>query len=807
MRERERNVQGTEFPLLPLKDIVVFPHMIVPVFICEDLCVNAVEHALHGDRKIFLSAFKGKDDTSDLSSSLSPPFDVYDIGSICEITRTRKLPDRRMKVLVQGVTKASIARLVQTDHFPIVEVQTVPENWGYRSSAEIEALIRAVRENLEKMVSLGKVLPPDMLMVLEDVSEPGRLSDLVAANLGLKVRDAQGILAISDPVERLHKVCSFLSQEIEVLRMQVKIQSRAREDIGKAQKEHYLREQIRVLRDELGDADSREDVSDLCRQIERVRLTPTAREEATRNLRRLEKMHQDSSEASLTRSWLEHVLALPWQIFTEDNLDLKKVKAVLDNDHFGLDEVKDRIIEYLAVKKLNPSVSSPILCFVGPPGVGKTSLGRSIAAAMGRKFSRVSLGGVRDEADIRGHRRTYVGAYPGRIIQCLKFSESSNPVIMLDEIDKIGADHRGDPASALLEALDPEQNSLFIDHYLGLGLEFDLSRVLFIANANSVATISHALRDRLEIIPISGYSVEEKIAIANQFLVPKQLSEAGLNRRGINVGFSRAAISKVINGYTRESGLRTLEKKIASVCRKIARRIVETNVGKQDIRITPRQIEKQLGSGYVNDFSYMESQAGVALALAYTPFGGDVLAVETNVLRNGQSRLKLTGQVGDVMNESAHAALSFIVGNAAFFGFDARTLTANEIHIHIPAGAAPKDGPSAGVSIATSILSAVLDVAPPQAVAMTGEITLHGRIFAVGGLKEKFLAAQRHRITEVIVPATNKASVLDLAPDVKKSLKIHYVADYFVAFRLLFNRGLELIGRAPIIASDSELAG
>ena len=804
MREQERNTQGTEFPLLPLKDIVVFPHMIVPVFISEDVCINAVEHALHSDRKIFLSAFKGEDDATDLDSSLPPPFDVYDIGLICEIIRTRKLPDRRMKVLVQGVTKARIEKLVRTEHFPTVKVQTVSENWSYRSSTEVEALIRAVRENLEKMVSLGRVLPPDMLLVLEDVSEPGRLSDLVAANLGLKVREAQGILAISNPVERLRKVCNFLSQEIEVLRMQVKIQSRAREDIGKAQKEHYLREQIRVLRDELGDADSREDISDLYRQIEKVRLTPVAREETTRNLKRLEKMHQDTSEASLTRSWLEHVLALPWQVFTEDNLDLKKVKAVLDNDHFGLNEVKDRIIEYLAVKKLNPGASSPILCFVGPPGVGKTSLGRSIATAMGRKFSRVSLGGVKDEADIRGHRRTYVGAYPGRIMQCLKFSESSNPVIMLDEIDKIGADHRGDPASALLEALDSEQNPSFIDHYLGL--EFDLSRVLFIANANTIATISHALRDRLEIISISGYSVEEKIAIANQFLVPKQLSEAGLNQKGINVDFSRAAISKVINGYTRESGLRTLEKKIASVCRKIARRVVETNMGKQDIRITPRQIEKQLGSGYINDFSHMESQAGVALALAYTPFGGDVLAVETNVLRNGQSRLKLTGQVGEVMNESAHAALSFIVGNAAFFGFDARTLTANEIHIHIPAGAAPKDGPSAGVSIATSILSSVLDVAPPQAVAMTGEITLHGRIFAVGGLKEKFLAAKRHRVTEVIVPATNKASVLDLAPDVRKNLKIHYASDYFAAFRLLFNRGLEFPGPATVATSDNKLA-
>ncbi len=776
---------GREFPLLPLKDIVVFPHMVVPVFTSEDICANAIDNAVQNDRRIFLSAFCSQEEDDRLPTSLPPPFDVYDMGLICSIIRTRKLSDGRVRVLVQGGERAKITHLVQCEPYPLVNVQPVLVQSTQHNTAEVEALARAVRENLETVVSLGKLLPPDMLMVLEDVDDPARLSDLVAAHLSLKVQEAQGVLTISSPLERLRKVCNFLAREIEVFRMQIKIQSQAREEIGKVQKEHYLREQIKVMKNELGDGDVKDEIAELWQQVKRIRLSPRAKDEAVRHIKRLEKMHHDTSEASLTRAWLEHIFALPWEVFTVDNLDLKFVKEVLDSDHFGLQTVKDRIIEYLAVKKLNPAASSPILCFVGPPGVGKTSLGRSIARAMGRKFARVALGGVRDEADIRGHRKTYVGAYPGRILQCLKFAESSNPVIMLDEVDKIGADHRGDPAAALLEALDAEQNATFVDHYLGV--EFDLSRVLFIANANTMATVPHALRDRLEVIDISGYSEAEKISIASHFLVPKQLSEAGLNSKGLQVSFSRAALSKVINGYTRESGLRTLEKKIASVCRKIARQVVETNVTTRAIKVTPRQIVRQLGAGCVDSFHYRNAQRGVALALAYTPFGGEMLAIETNVLRNAQTRLKLTGQIGEVMNESAQTALSFVVGNAAFFGFDAKLLTANEIHIHIPAGATPKDGPSAGISITTSILSAVLNVAPPQAVALSGEITLHGRVLPVGGLKEKFLAAQRHRVFAIVLPSQNRPAVQELTADIKKNIKIHYVEDYFTAFRLLFN--------------------
>lgn len=785
---------GMEFPLLPLKDIVIFPHMVVPVFISEDICINAINSAMHSGKHIFLSAFCSQGEENGLLSSLPPPFDVYDVGLVCSIIRTRKLSDGRMRVLVQGVSRAKIMHLVQCEPYPRVSVQPVTERNAPHNTAEVEALSRAVRENLETVISLGKLLPPDLLMVLEDVSDPARLSDLVAAHLSLRVQEAQGVLALSSSLERLRKVCNFLAREIEVFRMQVKIQSQAREEIGKVQKEHYLREQIKVMKNELGDGDVKDEITELWQQMKKVKLSPRAREETIRHIKRLEKMHHDTSEASLTRVWLEHILALPWEIFTKDNLDLKRVKAVLDSDHFGLKAVKDRIIEYLAVKKLNPDVTSPILCFVGPPGVGKTSLGRSIARAMGRKFARVALGGVRDEADIRGHRKTYVGAYPGRIMQCLKFAASSNPIIMLDEIDKIGADQRGDPAAALLEALDAEQNATFVDHYLGV--EFDLSRVLFIANANTMETVSYALRDRLEVIDISGYSEGEKISIANHFLVPKQLSEAGLSGKGLRVSFSRAALSKVINSYTQESGLRTLEKKIASVCRKVARKVVETNVTARDIKITPRQIVRQLGAGRVDNFSYRDAQSGVALALAYTPFGGEILAIETNVLRNAQTRMKLTGQIGAVMNESAQTALSFVVSSAAFFGFDAQLLTANEVHIHVPAGAIPKDGPSAGLSITTSILSAVFNVAPPQAVALSGEITLHGRVLAVGGLKEKFLAAQRHRIFELILPTQNRPAVQELAPDVKRNIKIHYVDDYFAAFRLLFNLERDLSYRS-----------
>ena len=787
----------TEIPLLPLKDIVVFPHMIVPVFINEDLCINAVEHALAHQRKIFLSAFKVAGEKGDgLQCTLEPPFDVYDIGTICSIMRTLKLPDGRMKVLVQGISKAEVQQLSHSEPFPLVHIKSVEEPVIVKNSPEVEAMIRATRENLEKVVSLGKVLSPDILMVLEDVTDPGRLADLVAANLGLKVQEAQSILAVYNPVERLRTVHRYLSREIEVYQMQVRIQSLAKEEISRTQREHYLREQMRAIKTELGDVDGKEELDAMWKKMDEVKLSPEAREEVSRQLRRLERMHGDTSEAALTRTHVETILALPWEVKTEDKLQLKQVKAVLDEDHHGLDQVKDRIIEYLAVKKLNPKAKSPILCFVGPPGVGKTSLGRSVARAMGRHFSRISLGGVRDEADIRGHRKTYVGAYPGRLVTSMKQVQSCNPLIMLDEIDKMGADHRGDPSSALLEVLDPEQNKNFVDHYLGVA--FDLSDVFFIANCNSLDTIPGPLRDRLEIIEVSGYSEEEKLTIANQYLVPKQLKESGLSED--EVSFSRNSLTTIINSYTRESGLRGLEKQIASVCRKIARQYAEedTTDKRALIKLTPQLVQKHLGAKrFDDDFYHMEALTGVALGLAYTSYGGEVLAIETNLLPGSRAKLVLTGQLGDVMKESAQTALSYIRSKALDFKLDLKILAEHELHIHLPAGAVPKDGPSAGIALATSILSALLGKAPTSKVAMTGEITLHGKVLPIGGLKEKLLAAQREGIEHVLLPEKNRATFEQLPMNVRKRIKVTFVKSYVDVAAIMFDGLVNVFAESP----------
>ena len=624
-------------------------------------------------------------------------------------------------------------------------------------------------------------------MILEDVKDPGRLSDLVAANLGIKVHDAQKILAVAHPVERLNAVHTYLSREIEVYQMQVKIQSQAKEEIGKMQREHYLREQIRALKSELGDADGKDEIDGLWKKVEEVNLTEEAKEEISRQLKRLERMHQDTSEAALTRTYIETVLSLPWGITSEDNLELKNVSEVLDKDHFGLEQVKERIIEYLAVKKLNPTTKSPIICFVGPPGVGKTSLGKSIAKSMGREFQRISLGGVKDEADIRGHRKTYVGAFPGRLITAIKKAQTSNPIIMLDELDKLGMDHRGDPASALLEVLDPSQNHSFQDHYLGI--EYDLSDVMFIANANTLETISGPLKDRLEIIEVSGYSYDEKLAIAQNFLVPRQIKANGLEKWKIQ--FSKQALQTLIHGYTRESGLRNLEKQIASVCRKQARKLAESEeqgtVSSVEVKLTPSAVEKYLGPRkYTDEFYHLDAAPGVALGMAYTQYGGEVLAIEVNLIPSESSKLVLTGQLGDVMKESAQAALSFIRSNMVVLGVSKTVIDKHELHVHVPAGAIPKDGPSAGTAMATALLSAILRKAPRAKTAMTGEITLHGKVLPIGGLKEKILAAQREGLDMAIIPEKNKPTYLALPMTVKKKLKVKFVKDYWEIFETMF---------------------
>ncbi len=787
------DVVSVEIPLLPLKDIVVFPHMIVPVFLNEDVCIQAVETCLSGSKKLFLSAFKvAGQEGEGLECSTPAPFDVYDVGTICSVMRTRKLPDGRMKVLIQGLQKARLNSLVSTDHYPLVSVTPIEEtsSLDQNSSSQSEALIRIVKEHLEKVVGLGKILSPDILIVLEDVVDPSRLSDLIAANLGLKIHEAQSILAVADPYERLEKVNKYLTREIEVYQMQVRIQSQAKEEIGKMQRDHFLREQMKVIRNELGDTDPRDETDGFIEKLNSLSLPKEVHDEVQRQINRLERMNPDSGEATITRTFLETLFDLPWNTYTDDNLDLKKVKQVLDEDHYGIEKIKDRIIEYLAVKKLNPGAKSPILCLVGPPGGGKTSLGKSIARAIGRKFSRISLGGVKDEADIRGHRKTYVGAYPGRIIQSIKQVKSANPLIMLDEIDKLASDHRGDPSSALLEVLDPEQNKNFVDHYLGV--PFDLSKVMFVTNANRLDTIPAPLLDRLEVIELSGYTLEEKVAIAEQYIIPKQLKETGIGTDCVS--FCRNSLVTLINAYTRESGLRGLEKQIASICRKLARHYAEEDKNQKEvIKLTPSMVQKYLGTEkYESDFYYTDPTPGVALGMAYTQYGGEVLAVETNCVQTGHFKLALTGKLGDVMKESAQTALSFIRSYASDFGIDGTIIDETEFHIHVPAGAIPKDGPSAGITIATSIISALLKQAPKAKTSMTGEITLHGKVLPIGGLKEKVLAAQREGIKAVVVPEKNKAHFNEIPLSVRKKVQVKFVKDYHEVFSFMFSPEREL---------------
>lgn len=769
-------------PLLPLKDIVVFPQMILPVFVAEDICLKAVEAALSAGRYLFLSAFKsesmrnGEEVPLELASSIPPPFDVYDIGTVALVMRTRKLPDGRTKVLIQGVGKAVAKRLTQSEPFPMVSITPLFESDKPVPQAESEALIRTVRDQLEKLVSLGKSLSPDILMVLEDVTEPGRLADLVASNMGLKIIDAQRILGTCEGMHRLRRVHGVLTRELEVFNMQVKIQAQAKEESGRNGRENFLREQMRAIKSELGDMDGKDDLEELKEKVARADMAPEALAECTKQLRRLERMNQDSSEATITRTYIEWMCDLPWSKQTEVNLDLGHCKKVLDDDHYGLDKIKDRILEYIAVKKLNPNLKGPILCFVGPPGVGKTSLGRSIARAINRKFVRISLGGLRDEAEIRGHRRTYVGSQPGRILAALKQAGTRNPVIMLDEIDKLGADYKGDPASALLEVLDPEQNHTFSDHYISV--PFDLSQVVFIANANRLDTIPAPLRDRLEVIEVSGYSEEEKCEIAKQYIIPKSIEQNGLT--GDLVQFNDTAVAMVINSYTRESGLRNLEKHIATIARKLARNVAEGDEkGKErkTVRVTPKMAKDLLGEErYFNDdHDITRPRVGVSTGLAYTQSGGEVLELEVNLLP-GKGHLTLTGQLGDVMKESVQTALSYVKSRAETLGISAKIIAENDVHLHIPAGAIPKDGPSAGIAIATALVSALRGQPVRQDVAMTGEITLHGKVLPVGGLREKILAALRVGVRTVCVPDRNRGAIAELPLSIRRRVDVRFVS-------------------------------
>ncbi|OAG27576.1 endopeptidase La [Thermodesulfatator autotrophicus] len=749
-----------ELPCLAVRDIVLFPSMVVPLYIGREPSLAAVERALKSDRLIVILTQKDPDVDE------PNPEDVYHTGVVAVIMRTLKLSDDRLKVLVQAVARAKVTAFLQTRPYFQVKIEPLREEEPEELDVESEALIREVKETTEKILALKGQLTPELNTALDGLDSPGRLADFIASHLRLKTSEAQELLEIVNPLERLRKLYRYLLRELEVATVQAKIQTEAQEEMSRTQREYFLREQLRAIKRELGEVDehSRE-IEEFKERIKKARMPKEVEKEALKQLRRLEMMHPDSAEATIVRTYLEWLTELPWRKQTKDKLDLKRAKEILDEDHYNLEKVKDRILEYLAVRKLNPKAKGPILCFVGPPGVGKTSLGRSIARALGRKFVRISLGGVRDEAEIRGHRRTYIGAMPGRIIQGLKQAGTNNPVFMIDEVDKLCADFQGDPAAALLEVLDPEQNTSFVDHYLGV--PFDLSKVMFICTANMTDPIPPALRDRMEIIYISGYTSEEKLAITKKYLLPRQLKEHGLKPEDIQI--SDETILKIINEYTEEAGLRELERKIAAICRKIARRMAEGEKG--PFRVTRQNLHKYLGPPiYVFELEQEKDEIGVATGLAWTQTGGEVLYVEALVME-GKGNLILTGQLGEVMRESAQAALSYTRAKAREWGIPKNFYEKYDIHIHLPAGAIPKDGPSAGVTLVTAMISALAEIPVSKDVAMTGEITLRGKVLPVGGIKEKSLAALRKGIRKVIIPEKNLKDLEEIPKHMRRKIE------------------------------------
>jgi ATP-dependent Lon protease len=797
--DNEELVIPDELPLLPVRDVVVYPYMILPLFVGRDPSIRAVNDALAKDRLIFLAAQREITDENPSAES------IYTVGTIAMIMRMRKLPDGRVKILVQGLTKGTVQDFTQDKPFFKAHIKQIKEAGATRDNVEVEAMMRTVKEQLEKVISMGRMLSPDILMVVDDITDAGRLADLVASNLGLKVNEGQEILELFDPVDRLRRVNDILVKELEVLAMQARIRSQARDEMTKSQREYFLREQIRAIKSELGDTETKgEEVQELRNKVELAKMPDEVREEALKQIGRLERMHQDASEATIVRTYLDWLTDLPWGKVSEDTIDLKMAHKILDEDHLDLQKIKERILEFLAVRKLKPKMKGPILCFVGPPGVGKTSLGKSIARAMNRKFVRISLGGVRDEADIRGHRRTYVGAMPGRLIQALKQAGTSNPIVMLDEIDKLGADFRGDPASALLEVLDPEQNFSFRDHYLNL--PYDLSNIMFIATANLMDPVPSALKDRMEVIQLSGYSQEEKIKIAEKFLIPKQIEENGLKPE--EVEFADSAVARIVDEYTQEAGLRNLERFIASVCRKAAKKVAtEETKGEKQV-ISSASIPKLLGPPrFIPEDERKHDEIGVVTGLAWTQFGGEILNIETTMMRKAGGGLVLTGSLGDVMKESAHAALSYIRSKAVSFGIDEKVFAEFEIHVHVPQGAIPKDGPSAGVTIATALISLLTGNPVRRDVAMTGEVTLRGKVLPIGGVKEKTLAALRHGIKCIIVPEKNHKDLYDVPKELRKKIKFYFAKDVTDALEhALLNDPKEWAKHVPK-ANDPALSG
>src|SRR6476660_66197 len=752
-------------PVLPLKDVVVFPFIILPLSVSREKSITAVDAALAEQRIIMLVAQR------DAQNETPRPEELYAVGTVAAIMRMLKLPDGRIRMLVQGLSRARVDSFLAEEPYLKAKITMLEEPATLKIlPPEQEALLRSVKQNLERSVSLGKNISPEVMVIAGNLDDPARLADLAASNLDLKLEDAQKILESTDPMERLRLVNDSLAKEITVLTMQQEISSQARGEMDKSQREYYLRQQLRAIQQELGEGEEISEELDGYRKLVNEKKIPTeAATEIEKQIKRLERSHPDSAETANIRTYLDWMTGLPWGVASEDSKDIERARKILDEDHYDIEKVKERILEFLAVHALKQSLKGPILCFVGPPGVGKTSLGRSIARALDRKFVRLSVGAVRDKEEIRGHRRTYFGAMPGRVIQGIHQAGTSNPVFMLDEIDKLGADYRGDPSSALLEVLDPEQNFSFRDHYLGV--PYDLSRVLFIATANLLDPIQPAFLDRMEVSRLSGYTLEEKRAIARRHLIPKQLEENGLTEE--NVEFTDSGIVKIIESYTREAGLRNLEREIGAICRKVA---VSVAKGKtRRYRITGVSVEKMLGPvKHFSDELLKKDQIGVATGLAWTSTGGDMLFVEALAVR-GKGSLRLTGQLGDVMKESAQAAMSYARAHAADLGIAEDFFETHDVHVHVPEGSIPKDGPSAGITIATAMISAFTQRKTRRDVAMTGEITLRGEVLPIGGVKEKVLAARQAKISTVILPRLNRRDVEQINARILHDMTFHYV--------------------------------
>lgn len=767
-------------PMLPVRDIVVFPYMILPLYVGRESSIRAVEEALSKNRLIFLASQK------DISEENPKEGTIYQTGTIAMIMRMRKLPDGRVKILIQGVAKGTIKSYTKSEPHFECKIEKIPDA-AIPASIEYEAMIRTAKEHLEKIIALGRMLTPDILLVLDDVTDPGRMADLIASNLGLKVSDAQKVLETNEPKKRLALVNDILANELEVLQMQNRIKTQAKDEMSKSQREYFLREQMKAIKNELGDTDSRsEEIDELREKIKNKGMPEAAQLEANKQLSRLERMHPDASEASMVRTYLDWLVELPWNTATVDKLDIAEAQKILDADHHELHKAKDRILEFLAVRKLKQKdLRGPILCLAGPPGVGKTSLGRSIAKAMGREYHRISLGGVKDEAEIRGHRRTYVGAMPGKVIQALKAIKTNNPVIVLDEIDKLGSDFRGDPSAAMLEVLDPEQNATFRDNYLNI--DFDLSNVLFIATANVVDNIPSALRDRMEMIHISGYTENDKLIIARKHVVEKQILANGLTPA--QVEFTDEGIKYVISHYTREAGVRNLEREIGAVCRKVTKQFVMGNLEK--VIIDGTNVPEFLGvPRYLRDGRMHESQVGMVTGLAWTQVGGEILFIEALKMK-GKGGLVLTGQLGDVMKESARAAMSYARAHYEELGIDPDIFENTEVHIHLPAGGVPKDGPSAGITMTTALISLLTDTPVRMDLAMTGEVTLSGRVLPVGGIREKALAALNMGITNVIMPIANQKDLADIPEEFKKQMQFTFVENIDEVLAVAFDKKAE----------------